>query len=287
MSVKIFDKTPCQLGEGPLWHPLREQLFWFDIIGKSLYCRHKEQIQNWQFPEYVSAAGWIDHDTLLVASQSSLSKFDIDSGDSEIICALEPDNSITRSNDGRADPWGGFWIGTMGNALEKKAGAIYRYYRGELRKLYDQITVSNAICFSPDRRFGYYTDTPQQIIWRQPLNESDGWPLGEPVKYLDFSTTKIFPDGAVCDVDGYLWNAQWGSARIARYSPEGELDKIIGFPTDHITCPAFGGRDLVDLFATSAIEGLGEQSHVDQPLAGNTFVARTNIAGQKEHQVIL
>ncbi|MEM6729608.1 MAG: SMP-30/gluconolactonase/LRE family protein, partial [Pseudomonadota bacterium] len=153
--AEIFDDHPCILGEGPLWHPGRGELFWFDILGKSL--RSKARV--WDFEECVSAAGWIDDDTLLMASASSLSKFDIPTGAREILMPLEADNPATRSNDGRADPWGGFWIGTMGMQLEEDAGAIYRYYRGEVRTLYAPITIPNAICFAPDRSCAYWTDT--------------------------------------------------------------------------------------------------------------------------------
>ena len=96
----IFDDTQCQLGEGPLWHPLRKQLFWFDILGKRLHTKGK----HWDFDTYVSAAGWIDHDTLIVASANALFHFDITAEQSTHLCDLEADNAVTRSNDGRAEP---------------------------------------------------------------------------------------------------------------------------------------------------------------------------------------
>jgi len=208
-------------------------------------------------------------------------------GASEVLCPLEADNPVTRSNDGRADPWGGFWIGTMGHNLEPDAGAIYRYYQGELRRLYTPITVPNAICFSPDRRFGYFADTVKSKVWRQPLNPADGWPQGDPEVFLDFTDAGIFPDGAVCDSAGYFVNAQWGAARVARYSPGGAFDSEFPLPTDHITCPGFGGADLRRMFVTSAMQGLSEQ-HLDrQPEAGKTFSFEVETPGQTEHQVIL
>ncbi|MEL6588225.1 MAG: SMP-30/gluconolactonase/LRE family protein, partial [Pseudomonadota bacterium] len=128
--TEIYDTRRCNLGEGPLWHPTRQELFWFDIIGKTLHSK----AQSWTFDEHVSAAGWVDDTTLLVASETALFRFDLTTGDRTDICALEADNPVTRSNDGRADPQGGFWIGTMGKEAEPKAGAIYRFYKGELRK---------------------------------------------------------------------------------------------------------------------------------------------------------
>tara|TARA_B110001450_G_scaffold253323_1_gene276552 strand:- start:99 stop:965 length:867 start_codon:yes stop_codon:yes gene_type:complete len=287
MTVQIFDNTPCKLGEGPLWHPLREELFWFDIIGKTLYCRGKGKTKSWKFAEHVSAAGWIDRNTLLVASETALLRFDIEIGSSEILHPLEADNPVTRSNDGRADPWGGFWIGTMGKNAESEAGAIYRYFQGELRILYQHITIPNAICFSPNKLFAYFADTAQSKIWRHDLNEKDGWPLGKPKVFLDFTDTGINPDGAVCDSEGSLWNAQWGAARLARYSPDGVLVDEINLETDHITCPAIGGFDLKNIFATSALQGLSDEQVETQMNAGKTFVGKIKVPGQRENQILI
>ena len=139
-ELEIWDDTPCILGEGPLWHPLRGQLFWFDIVKHRLYTRENGKHRSWAFEEHVSAAGWVDETRLLIASETRLFTFDVDSGLRRDVHALEADNRVTRSNDGRADPWGGFWIGTMGKKAEPGAGAIYRYFKGELRTLYPGIT---------------------------------------------------------------------------------------------------------------------------------------------------
>lgn len=286
MADKIFDHTPCILGEGPLWHPLRKGLFWFDIMGKSLYYRDTETFKSWKFSEHVSAAGWIDTNTLLIASETALLRFDIETGSSKTMHLLESSNPITRSNDGRADPWGGFWIGTMGKNAESEAGAIYRYFQGELRKLHPQITIPNAICFSPDHRYAYFSDTAKAIIWRQKLNMTDGWPKDSPEVFLDFTGTGINPDGAICDSEGYLWNAQWGAARLARYAPDGTFVSEIKLPTDHITCPAFGGSDYKTLFATSAIQGLNNGQVQTQVHAGKTFICNVEVSGQPEYKII-
>ncbi|MFQ1701731.1 SMP-30/gluconolactonase/LRE family protein [Loktanella agnita] len=272
----IYDATQCQLGEGLLWHPERAELFWFDILGHRLHRKG----QQWQFDTYVSAAGWVDHDTLLVASARALHRFDITSGDHEELCPLEADNTVTRSNDGRADPQGGFWIGTMGIDAEADAGAIYRYYKGELRQLFAPITISNAICFAPDGKTAYFTDTPTQKIMRVAL-DTDGWPAGDPTLHINLSGTDFRPDGAVVDAAGNLWNAQWGTARVAGYTANGDFIKAFDFPADQTTCPAFGGPDLNILHCTSAAVGLTGAAQ------GQTFSIKTDIAGQAEHRVIL
>ena len=271
----IFDHTQCQLGEGPLWHPLRKQLFWFDILGKRLHTKG----QHWHFDDYVSAAAWTSETTLMIATSNALRHFDITTGEHHVVTRLEAENTVTRSNDGRADPQGGFWIGTMGINAEQGAGAIYRYYKGTLRRLFAPITISNAICFAPDGRTAYFTDTPTQKILKVAL-DPHGWPSGDPELHIDLSDTDFRPDGAVIDAEGNLWNAQWGVGRVAGYAPTGKFIECFHFGATQTSCPAFGGPDLATLFCTSAATG------ISGPDQGKTFSVETRYKGQAEHQVI-
>ncbi len=280
--MSAFDPRLCGLGEGPLWHPTRGMLFWFDIPAMRLLARKGKIARTWQFDSHFSAAGWVGEDTLLLASETALWRFDIPTGDKTRICPLEADNPLTRSNDGRADPWGGFWIGTMGKGAEPKAGAIYRLYRGELRKLVSDVTISNALCFAPDQSCAYYTDTVTQKIIRQPLNAGDGWPMGTPEVFVDLSATRLNPDGAVTDVDGNLWVAIWGAACVICFAPDGSELRRTAVPARQPTCPAFGGPALRDLYLTSASEGLAKDT-----MNGATFIFRDIAQGRPEPQVIL
>jgi sugar lactone lactonase YvrE len=277
--MMLFNPRPCGLGEGPLWHPLREDLFWFDITAHQLLSA----TQVWQFDEYVSAAGWISHDQLLIASESQLFSFDLITKTQTKICDLEARNPVTRSNDGRADPQGGFWIGTMGKNAEANAGAIYRYHRGTLKKLVTGLTIPNAICFAPDGKNAYYTDTPTQQILTVDL-DVDGWPISKPRLAVDLTQTGKNPDGAVVDAAGNIWNAQWGAARLACYSPQGQLLETIALPAAHATCPAFAGATS-RLFCTSATQG--RRADELTPADGQTFETQVSATGQLEHQIIL
>lgn len=282
MTVTIFDETQCALGEGPLWHPLREQFFWFDINEKQLLTSKDGARKMWQFNEHVSAAGWVDENTLLICSETAFLKFDLETGEQEIIAPLEADCPDTRSNDGRADPQGGMWIGTMGKTAKKDAGAIYRYYRGEVRCIYPNVTIPNSICFAPDGSIAYYADTKDKQIMSQKL-DAEGWPVGAPEVFVDMVADGLSPDGSVVDSEGCLWNAQWGASRIARYSNQGKFLTAIDLPAaKQTTCPAFGGADLQTIFVTSAADG------DDSENAGKTFaILPRGVVGQKEHQVIL
>ncbi|MBO9479658.1 SMP-30/gluconolactonase/LRE family protein [Shimia sp. R11_0] len=283
----VFDNRVCELGEGPLWHPVREQLYWFDIKGKRLLTQRMGDTQEWQFDEHFSAAGWVDADTLIVASETALWRMDLETGRREHVIALEADNPVTRSNDGRADPWGGFWIGTMGKSAEPKAGAIYRFYKGELRQVVGGITISNTICFDQTRACAYYTDTPTGQVMRLSLDAETGWPVGAAEVYLDLAPEGLNPDGAVVDAEGNVWIAQWGAARVAAYDPAGRFVKAVEVGGVQASCPVFGGPELCDLYVTTAAEDLAADVLAAAPQNGMTFVQVSAGQGVAEPRVIL
>jgi sugar lactone lactonase YvrE len=286
MTTAVHDPRPCQLGEGPLWHPERGQLFWFDILGQRLMTRQGDTPREWSFPGNVSAAGSTSRDTLLVASETALHHLDLATGKTEDLAPLEADNPRTRSNDGRADPMGGFWIGTMGKHAEPGLGAIYRYYKGEIRKLFAPITIPNAIAFAPDGLTATFADTRAGTVMRTRLDR-DGWPKGDPETFLDLRPEHLNPDGAVFDAEGNLWLAEWGAARVSSYAPDAHRLHSISFPAQHTSCPAFGGPGLTTLFCTSALQGVSQEDRGAYPLSGQTFAAEGIARGLPEHRVIL
>ncbi|RPE66455.1 sugar lactone lactonase YvrE [Pacificibacter maritimus] len=283
MISTTYSETISELGEGPLWHPTRNQLFWFDVLGMCLHSSVSGEQITWQFDEHVSAAGWVDHDTLLMASETCLSLFDIETGETEFLCALEAENDSTRSNDGRADPFGGFWIGTMSKTSVPKAGAIYRYFEGQLRKLVGNLTVPNSICFSPDGRYAYYCDTPSGKIMRLDLDD-EGWPLGKPTLFIAQAGA---PDGSVVDADGNLWNADWHLRRVSCYAPTSEKLRHIDIEATHVTCPAFGGENGTTLFVTTARPTSQDPALKALPTDGHVLEIATVAQGRPEPQVAL
>ncbi len=284
----IHDGRLCELGEGALWHPMRNQLFWFDILGKKLHSIEKGQARTWSFVEMVSAAGWLSRDHLLIAGERDLFLFDLESEDIETLVELEADKPANRSNDGRADRQGGFWISTMSKRGEADpgAGAIYRWYRGELRQIFTGLTIPNAICFAPDGRTAYFADTPTQRIQQVALDQ-DGWPCAAPETFVDLAPEGLYPDGATVDAEGNLWNAQWGAGRVACYCPQGKFLRAMTFDAPHTSCPAFGGPGLATLYCTTAQEGLSATDRAAHPLSGATFAADAATRGLAEPPVDL
>lgn len=287
MNALIHDARPCLLGEGPLWHPERGQLFWFDILGQRLLSQDETGAAlEWEFDEIVSAAAWVDRNSLLIASETALQIFDIPSGETRFVCALELDNSDNRSNDGRADPQGGFWIGTMDKQERGPTGAIYRWYRGELRRLYANLSIPNAISFAPDSLTACFADTAQGIVWRVGLDQ-DGWPNAKRDVFIDFKPLGLNPDGAVFDATGLFWCAHWGAGCIAAYDVGGKQVARHDVPARHSSCPAFGGPDFTTLYCTSARKGLDEAMLATEPTNGQTFAMPGVGKGRAEYRVIL
>lgn len=287
MSARVFDRTRNLLGEGCLWHPERGQLFWCDILSNHVMGRMDGTLRRWTFDRQVSCLGWIDRDRLFVATETDLTVLNVETDARDHVAPLEAGMPHTRSNDGRADPQGGFWVSTMGKDKATGAGALYRYYKGELRKLKGGMSIPNTICFTPDHRYAYFSDTPAQMVMRWELG-ADGWPEGKPELWLDLRGTAWNPDGGICDAEGNVWNAQFGGARVACYDPEGTFLHAVPIPASQTSCPALGGPDLSTLFVTTGAVGIDEAEISRLTGHGRTFVHETGTArGQAEHRVIL
>ncbi|APG62036.1 hypothetical protein LPB140_03520 [Sphingorhabdus lutea] len=281
----IFDDRICGLGEGPLWHPLRQTLYWVDIPNRAVMSKNSQCDSIINFDEMVSALGWIDADHLMLATETGLYKMHVDGGPRQIICPVEADTPTNRSNDGRTDPWGGFWIGTMGKSAEAGAGSIYRWYKGELRIVTKNMTVTNGICFDRPRQRAYFVDSARQIMFFVMLN-SDGWPVGEPKIFMDLSEENQTIDGAITDLDGNIWAAMWEDGEVAQFSPEGKRLSTLKTFAPRTTCPAFGGPDGTDLYVTTASVGLKKTPALHVP-HGATLLFKNVVKGALEPRILL
>jgi sugar lactone lactonase YvrE len=286
-EFRVAIDVRCELGEGPIWHPERASLLWFDIEGQVLYEAdpNGNAIRAHGFGEAVSAAALIDASSIGVASASGFYRVDLDTGERSLLAPLEANNPATRSNDGRVGPGGAFWVGTMGRLIENGAGALYRFSDGEFTQLQSGLTCPNCLAFSPDGTRAYFSDTFDHRILVFPLDPDTGAPTAEPDLFLDLSDEGIYPDGAVVDVEGCLWNAQWGTGRVARYRPDGSFERAIELPVSQPTCPAFGGANHQTLFVTTAWTDLSDDERANQPLAGAVFSIDLDVAGLPEHRV--
>ncbi len=287
-GFSIYDTNACELGEGPTFDPDTGTAWWFDINGKKLFERPAggDATIVHDLPVMASALAVVDAERHLIAAEDGLYIRQPKSGKFTRLLPLEDDDPATRSNDSRVHPSGAFWIGTMGKHGEKGAGAFYHFRRGEIRKLYSDITVPNAICFSADGSIGHFTDTETGQVMRVPLDPETGLPTGEPTVFLDKGAQGAgHPDGAVVDGDGLFWNARWEGFCVSAFDASGAMVESINLPAGQITCPSFIGDDR--MIVTSAFAGLDDATRAEQPAAGQTFLVDRAIKARYCPKVLL
>ncbi|ODT50206.1 SMP-30/gluconolactonase/LRE family protein [Devosia sp. 63-57] len=288
-TARLLIDCKSSLGEGPFWHPARQQLFWFDINNQQLFAANAAGVVQgqWRFDEIVAAAAIIDSDTLALATETGLKRFDLNTNETAHLIDIEADVPANRTNDSRVHPSGAFWIGTMVKDEGPKNGAVYHYRAGELTRLIANAAIPNATCFSPDGTIAYWTDTPSQKILKCQTDPATGMPVGDWTLFADVSEHRGYPDGAVIDSQGYLWNARWGGSCVIRYAPDGTIDRIVEVPVSQVTCPAFGGPDLKTLYITTASKTLSPEQLAAEKVAGGVFAIDVDVAGLPETPIKL
>jgi len=288
VPTNVLCAERCQLGEGPTYDAATDTAWWFDIVGRRLFeaklgtgqtTIHSLEVMG-------SALGRIDAHRQLVVADDGLYVRELSNGRMTLYRPLEADNAATRSNDARVHPSGTFWIGTMGREAERGLGAIYALHAGELSRLYENITIPNAICFSPDGTIGYFADTGKNVLFRVELDAATGLPRGSPAELITRRGGGGI-DGAVVDADGLIWNARWGGGCIDVYSPQGEHLRSLRVPARQSSCPAFVGPDFSRLLVTSAWQGMAEDAKRADPDHGRTFVLDVAGRGRSEPDVRL
>lgn len=278
------------LGESPVWHPEQGTLWWCDIPGRAIHCWNERggEHRQWSFPVEPACLAPLPGGQWWVAMRDGLWRFDPASGERSPLVSPPPYNPAQeRFNDGKADPQGRLWVGTIYEPRDPANAALYRYSAGQLERQAGDVTVSNGLAFSPDGRTMYWSDTKAHCIYALPFDGQDG-SIGErrvltqfPLKQAGqpLSSYGGRPDGAAVDVEGAYWVAMFEGQRLLRLSPAGELLAEIALPVRCPTMPCFGGSDLRSLFVTTARENRPVEELATQPLAGQVLRLRVDVPG--------
>lgn len=282
--VSLFRSVPAQLGEGAVWHPGRQSLFWIDIKG----CRIHETglagtaVRTHATEGMVGAVIPTASGGLLAALQSGIHRFDPDTGRSTpFACPAEHDATRIRFNESKCDPQGRLWAGTMAVDESGAQGALYRITpEGRSTRMRDHVAISNGLAWSADSRTLYYIDSPTRAVQAFDFDPETG-NLSRPRVAIDLASTPGFPDGCTIDVEGNLWIAFWDGGCVMRWDPvRARLLETLRIPVSQVTTCTFGGPRLDVLFVTSAAVNLTEAQRREQPEAGFVFAAQVGTSGR-------
>ena len=269
----------AELGEGTLWDPVAQVLWWVDIWRKEIHCTDPVTRRDEVFPtpEYVGAVGVREKGGLVVSLVSGFHFFDPATGIFTPIVDPESDRPDTRFNDGKPDRQGRFWSGTVFEDPPRKTefcGALYRLDADlSCHRMVTGIGSSNGLAFSPDSRTMYFADSHGGFVWAWDFNAETG-DIDRRRIFIDFRDTGGCADGATVDVEGCYWTTLPESGKLSRYDPDGRLMRTIMMPTSIPTCCEFGGKDLDILYVTSA-----KLRKLTDPLAGALFALDVGVKG--------
>lgn len=276
------------LGECPLWHPEERALYWVDVHGKLLqrYDWDRGAVTQFELPEFLgSFAFCADQDNqVLLALEQGFMSFDLRQQQGEWLNRPNRHQRHLRFNEGKCDPRGRFWAGTMADRQPREAeGKLYSLSAdGDVSVEFSEIFCPNCLVWSADGCSMFFADTPRQQILRFPFDLDSGT-LGEAALFVDTRGHPGQPDGGALDADGCLWNAEWGGGRLVRYTPSGKIDRVIALPTSQTTSCAFAGDDLDVLVITTAKRLLSEDALIKQSgLAGSVFAVNVGKKGLPE-----
>jgi len=275
------------LGEGVTWCTRSQSLYWTDIHASVLWNFRPADgsTRRWPMPERVACFALCEEDGwLLLGLASGLAFFHLDSGKLIRIADVEA-GLPTRLNDGACDRQGRFVFGTLhepvGGEARRAAGAFYRLHADlRLEQLpLGHVAISNSLAFSPDGATLYYCDSWKRIIHRCRYGDQ----VTESRVHVDLSRQpQGDPDGSAVDSEGGLWNAEWSSGRVVRYTPDGKEDLVITVPASQPTRVAFGGERLNMLYITSARDELSAEALAKEPHAGGLFAIEVPFTGMPE-----
>ncbi len=283
-DAALIFKASAQLGEGALWDQASSRLLWIDIPGEKVYRFDPATGMNeaWASGSPVGTVVPVEGGgSLMLAVKNGFCRLNLADGRLEMASAMEHEAPTIRFNDGKCDPAGRFWAGTMANGARPGAGNLFCLERDlSVSRKIKGVTISNGLGWSPDSRRMYYIDTPTYRVLEFQYDNDSG-AISAPRTAAEFDKAEGAPDGLCVDVEGMLWVALWGGGKALR------LDPATGLKLGEVRVPgaklttscALGGPDLCTLFITTAREGFTPEQAAQQPDAGSLFAAQVEVPG--------
>jgi len=294
MTANLFEASPINapaslLGESPFWHPDEDVLYWCDIPGRRLnrFNPATEAYASWAFDCEPACCAPVLGGDLILGMRDGLWRFNPQTGQRQSLAPAPYDPAHERFNDGKADPQGRFWVGTIYEPRDPALAHLYCWDEGRLTKVAGGVTVSNGLAWSPDGGTLYWSDTKSHRVRSFAMDVRNGQLSQErefaafPIKQVgqDLGTYGGRPDGAAVDAEGCYWTAMFEGQRLLRLSPTGEVVREVPLPVRCATMPAFGGHDLRTLYITTAKEGRPESELAQQPWAGRVLQMHVDVPG--------
>jgi sugar lactone lactonase YvrE len=224
---------------------------------------------------------------LLLPMRDGLWRFERAGGTRQRLAAPPYDPALERFNDGKADPQGRLWVGTIYEPRDSAAAALYRWQAGRLDRMAGGVTVSNGLAWSPDGRTLYWSDTKDHVVHAFDF-DGDVGSLSRRREFVRFAPKSAAdgaaayggrPDGAAVDSEGAYWVAMFEGQRLLRLASDGRLLLELPLPVRCATMPCFGGDDLRTLFVTTARDRRPADELAAQPLAGCVLMLRVQVPG--------
>ena len=273
----------ARLGEGSLWHPQTQRLFWVDIVGQTVFIFDPKSGENRGINVGTDVGTVVSRKSggLMLGVKGGFAGLDLETEALEEIAMVETDLPNNRFNDGKCDPAGRFWAGSMAYDFAKGAGSLYCMDRDlSVRKVLSDVSISNGLVWTADQAAFYYIDSLAFQIAAFDYDVATGEIANRRV-VVELPQDVGFLDGMSIDANGNLWVAIYGSGQVRCWNPaNGQLLDTVEAPGAKLTTScAFGGPNLNELYITSASDGLTEQEKKEQPLAGSLFRAELDVSG--------
>jgi len=287
LSADVLSAGHCELAESPFWDSDQQVLGWVDVLAGQVHAIDPATGARRRFAAGVpvGSAGLTADGRLLLALVDGLAIADADGQRIARLPGLTTNPEHVRFNDGKPDPWGGFWAGTMRWKSGGQPGCLYRLHAdGAITELVPDVITSNGLDWTSDKRHFYYIDSGRDGVDLFDTDPDSG-DLFHRRRFVDIPAAEGTPDGLTIDAEGGIWVAIWGGGELRRYTPAGALDTVVRLPVRQVTSAAFGGPELRDLFITTARSGLSPVEQREQPLAGDIFCCTPGVAGRPAFRV--